>query len=61
MKSPYIVLLSCWMMTAPAWAQTAAGTITDTSGAAVAGANFGRITTQANDPRQAQFGLKLIW
>lgn len=26
-----------------------------------AGANFGRITTQANDPRQMQFGLKLIW
>ena len=25
-----------------------------------AGANFGRITTQANDPRQAQFGLKVI-
>jgi hypothetical protein len=26
-----------------------------------AGANFGRVTTQANDPRQMQFGLKLIW
>lgn len=26
-----------------------------------AGANFGRITTQSNDPRQMQFGLKLIW
>ena len=26
-----------------------------------AGANFGRITPQANDPRQMQFGLKLIW
>jgi len=25
------------------------------------GANFGRVTTQANDPRQLQFGLKLIW
>ena len=25
------------------------------------GANFGRITTHANDPRQAQFGLKVIW
>jgi hypothetical protein len=26
-----------------------------------AGANFGRVTTQSNDPRQMQFGLKLIW
>ena len=26
-----------------------------------AGANFGRITAQSNDPRQMQFGLKLIW
>ena len=26
-----------------------------------AGANFGRITAHANDPRQAQFGLKVIW
>ncbi|MBI2687322.1 MAG: TonB-dependent receptor [Acidobacteria bacterium] len=26
-----------------------------------AGANFGKITTQSNDPRQMQFGLKLIW
>ncbi len=26
-----------------------------------AGANFGRVTTQANNPRQMQFGLKLIW
>jgi hypothetical protein len=25
------------------------------------GSNFGRVTTQANDPRQLQFGLKLIW
>lgn len=25
------------------------------------GANFGRITTQANDPRQLQFGLKLLF
>ncbi len=29
--------------------------------AVTAGANFGRVTTQANDPRQMQFGLKLIW
>ncbi|MFN7919718.1 MAG: carboxypeptidase regulatory-like domain-containing protein [Bryobacteraceae bacterium] len=26
-----------------------------------AGANFGRVTSQANDPRQMQFGLKLLW
>jgi len=26
-----------------------------------AGANFGRVTTQSNNPRQMQFGLKLIW
>jgi len=26
-----------------------------------AGANFGLVTTQSNDPRQLQFGLKLIW
>jgi hypothetical protein len=26
-----------------------------------AGANFGRVTTQANDPRQLQFGLKLLF
>lgn len=26
-----------------------------------AGANFGRVTTQSNDPKQMQFGLKLIW
>ena len=26
-----------------------------------AGANFGRVTAQANDPRQLQGGLKLIW
>ena len=26
-----------------------------------AGANFGRVTTQANDPRQMQMGMKLIW
>ncbi|MFN9895166.1 MAG: hypothetical protein ACK58M_18280, partial [Acidobacteriota bacterium] len=26
-----------------------------------AGANFGRVTTQSNDPRQMQFGLKLLW
>jgi hypothetical protein len=26
-----------------------------------AGANFGRVTSQANDPRQLQFGLKLLW
>ena len=26
-----------------------------------AGSNFGRVTTQSNDPRQLQFGLKLIW
>jgi hypothetical protein len=25
------------------------------------GANFGKVTTQANDPRQLQFGLKLLW
>lgn len=25
------------------------------------GANFGRVTAQSNDPRQLQFGLKLIW
>ncbi len=25
------------------------------------GANFGRVTTQANDPRQLQFGLKLLF
>lgn len=25
------------------------------------GANFGRVTTQSNDPRQLQFGMKLIW
>ena len=25
------------------------------------GANFGRVTAQSNDPRQVQFGLKLIW
>jgi hypothetical protein len=26
-----------------------------------AGANFGRVTSQSNDPRQLQFGLKLLW
>lgn len=26
-----------------------------------AGANFGRVTAQSNDPRQLQFGMKLIW
>jgi hypothetical protein len=25
------------------------------------GANFGRVTTQSNSPRQLQFGLKLIF
>ena len=25
------------------------------------GSNFGRVTAQSNDPRQLQFGLKLIW
>ena len=25
------------------------------------GANFGRVTAQANDPRQLQFGLKLLF
>ena len=25
------------------------------------GSNFGRVTAQANDPRQMQFGLKLLW
>jgi len=25
------------------------------------GANFGRVTSQANDPRPLQFGLKLLW
>lgn len=25
------------------------------------GANFGKVTSQANDPRQLQFGLKLLW
>lgn len=26
-----------------------------------AGSNFGRVTAQTNDPRQLQFGLKLLW
>jgi hypothetical protein len=25
------------------------------------GANFGKVTSQANDPRQLQFGLKVLW
>ena len=25
------------------------------------GANFGRVTSQSNDPRQIQFGMKLLW